>query len=436
MAKEMIRGSHDDLTGLGTLDQFRQTVTAWCEKWPAEAGPCPMHAMMITLGRMETINVAFGETVGDSALVEAARRIGHFAEDELESGPWFAARATGGTFLLAARAKMSDERWQWLAEALADALAAPMNTTGTDASLRLWPRIALMKTGHYDNADTLLDRLSEVTARIRHLPGRRIDWSRGEIARSARSNIELEADLLAAIDRDEIEILFQPQYSLVDESIIGAEALARWHHPVAGLIGGSALFAIAERVDHVAHLSQHIATRALAAAREWPVHLRLSLNITPTDLAIDNFAIELSRQAERAGFPLSRVTLEITEQVLLAELERVSGVLQQLKILDAQIALDDFGAGFCNFRYLKVLPIDCIKLDRSMVDGVLDDEKDRAVFRAIMGMAKALDLRVIVEGIEDEAQRAFVADENCEYYQGFLRSEPVSAARFLSLAQI
>ena len=112
----------------------------------------------------------------------------------------------------------------------------------------------------------------------------------------------------------------------------------------------------------------------------------------------------------------------------------MASVLDQLKLLDCRIALDDFGAGFCNFRYLKVLPLDCIKLDRSMVDGVAEDERDQAVFRAIMGMARALELKVLVEGVETAEQRNFCAAEGCEYYQGFLRAEPVAVTDFLALA--
>ena len=393
-----------------------------------------MQAMLITLGRMDTVNVAFGETVGDGALVEVANRIRHFASDELESDTWLAARVSGSSFVVAAYARITKERWQWLAEALADALAAPIARPDGDGSLRLWPRIALLRMGENDNEHSIMDRLSEVTAGMRRSHGRRIEWSSGSVASAPRSNLELEADLLAAIDREEIEILFQPQYSLVDGRMIGAEALARWHHPIVGKIGAAALFQIAERADHVAHLSRHIARRSLEEAVRWPDDLRLSINITPTDLAADNFAVEFAQLAERIGFPLARITLEITEQVLLADLDRVSRVLQQLKMLDVLIALDDFGAGFCNFRYLKVLPIDCIKLDRSMVEGVLEDERDRAVFRAITGMAKALDLRVLVEGVENEAQRDFVASEDCEYFQGFLKAEPMAPHAFINQA--
>ena len=425
----------DILTGLADPAQLRRTVARWQSEWPEPGGTCPIHAMLITIGRIDTVNVAFGESAGDVALVEVAQRIRHFASDELESGVWLAARLNGGNFMLLAREECSRERWQWLAEALADAIAGPIVNPEGGSNLRLWPRIALMRASEHDDADTILDRLSELAERTRQSAGSRIAWSSGVVAQGKRSSHELEADLLAAIDRDEIEILFQPQFSLAGDAMIGAEALARWHHPVIGKVGAAALFQIAERADHTAQLSRHIAERALQGARSWPEGLRLSLNITPADLAVENFALDFARLSDTVGFPMERVTLEIVEQVLLGDLDRVKSVLDQLKLLDCRIALDDFGAGFCNFRYLKVLSLDCIKLDRSMVDGVIDDERDQAVFRAIMGMARALDLSVLVEGIETEAQRDFCAREGCEYYQGFLRAEPMTASEFELLAR-
>jgi len=435
MPKEMTHGTRDTLTGLADMAHACAMIATWQAEWPRDTIACPIHAMLISLGRIDTVNVAFGESAGDGALVEVARRITHFASDELESSPWLAARISGGAFLLVARQPCSRERWQWLAEALADAIAMPIaNPEEGGASVRLWPRIALMRVTERDNPARILDRLSEVQVRMRKGHGRRIDWSTGEVARLGRSYRELEADLLVAIDKDEIEILFQPQYALEDGRMIGAEALARWHHPTVGRIGASTLFQIAERADHVAQLSRHIAQRALEHAVHWPKHLRVSVNITPADLAAESFAFEFARMAERIGYPLERITLEIIEQVLVGDLDRVGQVLDQLKVFGIRLALDDFGAGFCNFRYLKVLPIDSLKLDRSMIDGVLEDERDLAVFRAILAMARALDLAVVVEGVENEAQRALVAAEGCEYFQGFLRSEPISPKEFLAIA--
>lgn len=436
MPDEPFDETRDALTGLADQALARETIARWQQDWPADTIACPIQAMLITLGRIDTVNVAFGESAGDVALVEVAQRIKHFAGDELESSnAWLAARLNGGNFLLVARQQCSRERWQWLAEALADAIAVPIANPEGGASLRLWPRIALLRMTPADDPDSVLDRLSDLATRMRESNRRRIDWSTGEQARSGRSNQQLEADLLAAMDRNEIEILFQPQYALDDDRLIGAEALARWHHPVIGRIGGGTLFQIAERADQVAHLSRHIVTRALEQAVHWPGELRLSVNITPADLAAENFAIEFAQMAKAAGFPLDRITLEIIEQVLLADLDRVSRVLDQLKLFGIRIALDDFGAGFCNFRYLKVLPIDCIKLDRSMLEGVIEDDRDLAVIRAIVAMAEALGLKVVAEGVETEAQRELLRSEGCEYYQGFLRAQPMTPEEFLELVK-
>ena len=134
------------------------------------------------------------------------------------------------------------------------------------------------------------------------------------------------------------------------------------------------------------------------------------------------------------GFAPERLTLEITEQALVSELNRSAARLRHLADLGIRIALDDFGAGFCNFRYLKVLPLHSLKLDRTMIEGITDDARDLAVFRGIVAMARALDLKVVAEGIETEAQRDAVAREGCDAWQGFLGARPLEAAEFAELA--
>jgi EAL domain-containing protein (putative c-di-GMP-specific phosphodiesterase class I) len=282
-----------------------------------------------------------------------------------------------------------------------------------------------------EGPEIVFDRLAEALHRASERHGSRVVWADSAAAPRGRAGTQLEADLLGAIDRDEIELVFQPQFALPDDRLVGAEALARWQHPQLGRIGAGALFAIAERADHVAQLSRHIAERALALASAWPAGLRMSLNVTPADLAAGGFAAEFARLVDRSGFDPARLTLEITEQVLLADLESAARALRPLKQGGMRIALDDFGAGFCNFRYLRILPLDYLKLDRAMVDGVADDPSDLAVLRAIVALARALDLQVIAEGIESEAQRELVAREGCRFYQGFLRAAPLESGEFL-----
>ena len=181
-------------------------------------------------------------------------------------------------------------------------------------------------------------------------------------------------------------------------------------------------------------LSRHILHKALEAGRGWPDGLRLSVNVTPADLAIPGFAEEFVRMVGETGFAAQRLTLELTEQVLLGDLERCAAQLTILREAGMKIALDDFGAGFCNFRYLKVLPLDTLKLDRAMVEGIEDSADDLAVLRGIVAMARALGLAVTAEGIETEAQRRIVAEEGCAVYQGFLRAAPMGAEEFARLA--
>ena len=421
----------DALTGLADAAALHARLERWRGAGRDKGEAAPVHALLVGLGRFDAVNLAYGEAAGDGALVEVARRLLHFGGDELGEGEWLAARLGGGKFALIARQPVSRERWQWLGEAIADALAAPIAAVDGAGTVRLWPRIALLRVLPGETGAHVLDRLAATLGRAHDRPGARVLWADRTQAPAGIRAAELEADLLAAVDRNEIEIAFQPQFDLVEGGVVGAEALARWRHPRVGLIGAAALFAIAERADHLAHLSRHIAETALVHAAGWPRHFRLSLNITPVDLAASGFAAELAALVTGSGFAADRLTLEITEQVLLGDLEGASAALAELKRAGVRIALDDFGGGFCNFRYLKLLPLDALKLDRSMIEGIEHDPRDRAVLCAIVALARALGLTVVAEGIENEAQRAIAAAEGCALYQGFLGAPPLSHREFL-----
>jgi EAL domain-containing protein (putative c-di-GMP-specific phosphodiesterase class I)/GGDEF domain-containing protein len=427
-------GRRDALTGLVDAEAARACLAAWREHSAGGARPAPVHALVIGLGRFDSVNLAYGEATGDGALIEVARRILHFAADEMAHCDWLAARLGGGKFALIAREPMSRERWQRFGEALGEALAVPITSIDGSDVVRLWPRIALLRVLPGEQPDHVLDRLAGALAQAHDRPGARLAWADRSRAPVGIRAAEIEADLLTALDRSEIEIVFQPQYDLSTDALVGGEALARWNHPRLGRIGAAALFAIAERADHIAHLSRHIAEQALAIARHWPEHLRLSLNVTSADLAGAGFAPDFGRLLDASGFDAQRLTLEITEQVLLGDLGRSAATLSLLKKHGTSIALDDFGGGFCNFGYLKALPLDALKLDRSMIEGIEQDGRDLAVLRAIVAVARALDLQVVAEGIETERQREIAAREGCGVYQGFLRSPPVTPELFARIA--
>ncbi|MEE4339744.1 EAL domain-containing protein [Erythrobacter sp.] len=245
----------------------------------------------------------------------------------------------------------------------------------------------------------------------------------------------LEADLLSALDRREIEVLFQPQFASSTGAVAGAEVLARWRHPTLGEIGARDLFAIAKRAALVAPLSRHVVARALEDAAIWPAELTLSLNITPEELGDPRFAADFAALIGRSEIAPGRLMLEITEDLLLRNLKQAGEALAALRKLGFRTALDDFGAGFCNFRYLRELPLDALKLDKTMLEGVPRDAIALAVLRAIVQLGKALDLDVYAEGVESEIQRAAVVSEGCDYWQGFLRAQPMKSDAVLELAR-
>ena len=252
--------------------------------------------------------------------------------------------------------------------------------------------------------------------------------------REGRPRGQAEA-LAAALEGGEIEVLFQPQFASATGRLVGAEALARWQHPQLGRIGAQDLFADADCAGLAGALAHHVARIALRAAAAWPAGLQLSLNVTAADLAAEDFPERMAAQIAEAGFPPERLTLEITEESLVDDVMRSARRLQPMAARGIRIALDDFGAGFCNFRYLKQLPLNGLKLDRSMVDGIDEDPRDLAVLRGIMAMAAALGLEVTAEGIERQGQLDAVVREGCAYWQGFLASPPVGAAEFVAMAE-
>ncbi len=427
LALDPVADGHDALTGLVAAAEARRRLSAWSRG--GEGGAGRWQAMLIGLKRFQSVNHAYGQPAGDGALIEIAQRLRAMAGEEIE-GEWFAARLGGSDFLLAARNDVTRERWAFVAATIADAVARPLAAAG--GHLRLAPRVALLRASEGELAADALDTLSQALAEAQRQPGVRLVWADGRRAPRGRSAAALEADLLAALARNEIAVLFQPQFALDDGRLTGAEALARWEHPTLGRIGAATLFAVAERADQTLQLSQHIAARALSAAAAWPheLGLRLSLNLTAGDLSAGDFADTIRAAVEAAEFPPDLLTLEVTEQALLVDLEGAAVALSELAADGVRVALDDFGSGFANFRYLKLLPLDYLKLDHSLTDDVVLLPRDRAILRAIVAMARALELEVIAEGVESEDQRALLAAEGCDYFQGFLRAGPMAADEF------
>ncbi len=400
----------------------------------AEAGEGPLHAMLIGLRRMPAVNATYGTAVGDAALEAMEQRLVRQA-NRLSGGTALTLRLSGGDFLIAY--SMAEERlgWQVMAERMLRLVSEPLDIAGH--RLRLTARAALALARDDESPVSLLDRLSAGLANARESAAEPVRWADRQSDHTPQSGYRLEQDIVQAIERDEITVLFQPQFAVETGRIVGAEALARWHHPQYGEIGAGTLFAIADKADFTRSLSRHIRHRAMGHAAGWTgglSGLRLSLNVTAEDLGEKGFAKRELAMIEQCGFHPKRLTLEMTEQALVPDFKRAAARFAALREAGVKIAVDDFGTGYSSLLYLKRLPLDYLKLDHAMTRDIGGAEADRIIVRSIIAMAKALNLKVIAEGVESDAQLAALREEGCDYFQGFLRGKAMEAEVFAEFA--
>ena len=249
--------------------------------------------------------------------------------------------------------------------------------------------------------------------------------------RRSRSLASLARDLPAALEGREIEVLFQPQVDIASGAIVGVEALARWRHPRLGEVGAEALLEAAARAGRASDLSRYLQRRALQLAAAWPAalaELRLSINVTAEDLAEPGFAERLIGDVDASGFPRARTTFEVTESGLIENLADASAVLAAIRAAGCRVAIDDFGTGYSSLAYLNALPLDYLKLDKTMTDQITRSARDRVVVRGVLGMARSLGLAVIAEGVETAKQRTLLAAEGCQFFQGYLCAPPLDSS--------
>ena len=245
-------------------------------------------------------------------------------------------------------------------------------------------------------------------------------------------------DLLAAvIAHQQVAVVFQPQINPLTGAVEGAEALARWDR----VAGAEQLFARAAAAGLSERLSRLVQTKALRAAAAWEGPLRrlaISINLLPDEIVQEGFVAWFLETVGSAGIDPKRVTIEITENVLLSDLEAVARNLEKIREAGIKVALDDFGTGYASFAYLGSLPLDALKIDRGLIARIGTSERDRIVVKSIFGLARDLGLSVVVEGVESTAQLVLLAEWGCELYQGFLGAgalDEQELARFVAVSQ-
>jgi predicted signal transduction protein with EAL and GGDEF domain len=381
-------------------------------------------AITVAPTSFEIVNAAYGRATGDQ-LVDAIDERLSGALAEYRS----AAVRSGATFtiLVGGEAQVGDAA----VDAIERALEHPFQIG--DETIQLGARIGVARMSEEEPLDHLLRRASEALAYARASEGatRRIAADGSGVSLAA-----LAADLHRAMERQEIDVRFQPQVHLIDGQITGVEALARWQHPRLGVLGADTLLAAADRAGLGVALSDHVQALALRRAADWPdalSGLRVAVNVTATDLSRTPFVSRFLARVHEAGIAPGRVTAEVTEGAMIDNLHAAGTALAALRAAGCRVALDDFGTGYSSLSYVARLPLDYLKIDRSLTQAAVSDARDRVVMQGVLAIAKGLGLETIAEGVETEAQRLLLAARGCTFYQGFLCAEPLDDAALIEL---
>jgi len=250
-----------------------------------------------------------------------------------------------------------------------------------------------------------------------------------------RERLNLESDLRRALERDEFELFYQPQFRIGDGRLIGTEALIRWKHPVRGYISPVEFIPVAEELGLIFDIGQWTLMTACKQMRTWQeMNIdtgMMSVNVSALQFHHPSFVPSVRGALAFSGIPPERLMLEITESTLATSFLQVSRMLMLLRGFGVRISIDDFGTGYSSLSYLRKLPIDELKIDRSFLEDVESNSDSAAIVRAILALARSLDLKVIAEGVETEAQLDFLTAHACTAFQGFLRARPMPAAELL-----
>ncbi len=248
-----------------------------------------------------------------------------------------------------------------------------------------------------------------------------------EMDESLRARQELETEMQQAMERGEISLMFQPQASLEDGTVVGVEALMRWMHPDLGAVSPDRFIPIAEETGKIVELGRWILFEACREVATWPGELRVSVNISPIQFELIDVVAEVKEALARSGLPAHRLDVEITEGMFVSNARATIDALQKLRDLGVGIALDDFGTGYSSLGYLGRLPVDKIKIDQSFVKKLPGDQQAGVIIRAVMMLSEALNKVVIAEGIETADQAWMLKVMGCKVGQGYHYGRPRSA---------
>ncbi len=385
----------------------------------------------VDLDRFKVINDTLGHDAGDELLKEIARRL----SGSLRSCDTVA-RQGGDEFVVVLTDLARPEDATVVAQKLLEALSPPVTLNGREiipgASIgfAVYP-----KDG--DNLQTLLMSADKAMYAAKQAGRGQYRFFDPEMNRAAADWLEVGAELHHALERNEFELHYQPKVDLGSGAITGVEALLRWRSPELGLVPPVKFIPILEETGLILEVGEWVIARACRQWRLWREQglppLRIAVNLSPRQFQQRNLAERIRYLIDQPDFQPECLELEITESMVMQNVDRAIAMLEELRSLGVHLAIDDFGTGYSSLAVLKRFPVDCLKVDRSFVRDIPDDADDMAITRSVIALAHSMGLSVVAEGVETEAQRSFLVDSGCDEMQGFLFSRPLPAAELAAL---
>ena len=422
---------HDALTDLPNRTLFRDRLGHALARARREAGSIT-GLLFIDLDRFKNVNDSLGHEAGDELLIQVGRRLrGSIREADTP------ARLGGDEFAVLVEGVTTLSDLMMVAGRIRNSLREPVTLAGREIFINPSIGVAASQNGSEEasellrNADTAMYRAKQQGSAtcVAFEPTMRAGGSR---------RLDLEAELIRAVERREFEVHYQPIIRLETEVIEGAEALVRWRHPTRGLIAPAEFIVAAEETGQIVPLGRLVLSEAIHQAAAWQssprgVPFTMSVNVSVHQLQAPGLLDELTGLCQEAGFDPAHLVLEITESVLMQDLPGAVTQLRNLKQLGIRLAIDDFGTGYSSLGYLRRFPIDVLKIDRAFVEGVAEGAEPSAVARAIIGLSDALHLATVAEGIETAGQLGALRALGCQHGQGYYFSRPVPAVDFEAL---
>ncbi|MEH2475741.1 diguanylate cyclase (GGDEF)-like protein [Nitrobacteraceae bacterium AZCC 2161] len=414
---------HDQVTNLPNRVAFNEHLARIFNEASARQGSFAV--VRIDIDHFKEINDMYGQATGDAVLVELAKRLKQACNGA------FLARPGGDEFSIVSLIGAEPQTAEDLCARLSAVLDNAIEIDRQPIQLRCTMGISVFPQDGAD-ADTLIAHADLALDRAKAEDRGTIRFFEAAMDQQIRDKRLLQRDLVAAIENKQFELYFQPQ-ATADGVIVAFEVLIRWHHPERGMVSPGVFIPLAEEAGLIGALDEWVLREACREAATWPNPLSIAINLSPVDFQRGDVPAMLLAVLLETGLSPRRLEIEITEGVLIDDFSRAITILRQIKQLGVRVAMDDFGTGYSSLSYLQAFPFDKIKIDQTFIAKLEDNPQSAAIVHAIIGLGRSLQLPVIAEGVETEAQLAFLAAEGCAEIQGYLIGRPQPIAHYRSV---